>query len=129
MSGTVVLPADAVVPPDAEIVVQIQDVTLENVIGTPIAEARVPASEIVEGRATFAVTYDPALVVETNRYAIVGRIDTADAQTIFVSFEPVLVINDGNPTEAVEVVLTPIVLPAASPSVVASLAPAASPAG
>ena len=116
--------------PDAEIVVQIQDVTLENVIGTPIGEARVSAADIVAGRATFSITYDPALIIETNRYVVVGRIDTADAQTILVSIEPVLVLTGGNPTEGIEVVLTPIGVLPATPLPVASVArPSPAPTG
>jgi hypothetical protein len=66
--------------------------------------------------------------VEPNRYAVVGRIDTADDQTIFVSMEPVFVVTGGNPTEGIEVVLTPIGIPGASPVAAASTAPVASPA-
>ena len=126
VSGAVVIPTSEVIPPDASIIVQLQDVTVEGTIGIPMAEAIVPAADLVDGRALFSVTYDPALLVESNAYALVARVDTADSQTILVSVEPVLVITNGAPTEGVEIALLPLDLPAASPMAVASVAPAPS---
>jgi uncharacterized lipoprotein YbaY len=125
VTGAVVISTNEVIPPDASLIVQIQDVTVEGVIGVPIAEAILPASDIVAGRAEFSVAYDPALLVESNAYAIVARIDTADARTILATIEPALVINDGAPTEGVEIALLPLPQPAATPAA-ASAAPAAS---
>jgi uncharacterized lipoprotein YbaY len=122
----VLVPAGSVIPPDASVVVQIRDVSLEGTVGRPIAEAIVPGGDIVAGRAVFSVAYDPAVVVETNAYAIVARVDTADAQTILVSIEPVVVINGGAPTEGVEVELVPLPVPASSPAAAASTAPESS---
>jgi uncharacterized lipoprotein YbaY len=126
VSGAVVVPTGAVLPPDASIVVEIQDVTMEGTVGTPIAEARIPAADVIAGRAGFSVTYDPAIFVETHAYAIVARVDTADAQTILVSIEPVVVINGGAPTTGVQVQLMPLEASLASPMADASTAPAAS---
>jgi uncharacterized lipoprotein YbaY len=126
VSGAIVIPTSEVIPPDASIIVQLQDVTVEGTIGVPVAEAILPASDLVAGRAVFSVAYDPALLVESNAYALVARVDTADGRTILVSVEPVLVINNGAPTEGVEIALLPFLPPAASPMAAASVAPAAS---
>ena len=114
------------VPPDASIIVQLQDVTVEGTVGVPFGEVTLPASAIAGGRAEFSIAYDPAVLVETNAYAVVARVDTADARTILVSLEPVLVINDGAPTEGVRLALTPLQLPGGTPMSAAS--PASSPA-
>ena len=115
---------DAVIPPGASIIVQLQDLSPESVIGTSISEATIPVTDVVDGRATFAIAYDPSTIVETSIYAVVGRVDTFDAQTIFVSIEPALVLTNGNPTQDVEVVLTAIGIPVASPPPVAYRRPA-----
>jgi putative lipoprotein len=93
-------------PDDAEIEVQIQDVSLAD------AKAQIIGTQLIKtnGRQVpipYQVFYNPDIIVENHSYSMSARI-TAGGQLLFINDTNIPVITQGNPTKDVEVVVVPV---------------------
>ena len=71
-------------PPDAVLIVRIQDVSLADAPATLIAEKRLPT----EGRQVplpYAIEYDPARVLPNRRVTVSGRIEDASGRLMWIT--------------------------------------------
>jgi len=118
VSGTIVLPAGAVIPAGATWTIEIQDVTLADasadVIGEVTADVADPAATVIP----FEVEYDPALIDEAATYALQVSIQDATSALLFASDTMTPIITAGAPTSGVTVDVVPGsgLLPVMSPA-------------
>lgn len=71
-------------PPDAILIVRVQDVSLADAPATLIAEKRLPT----EGRQVplpYAIEYDPARVLPNHRVTVSGRIEDASGRLMWIT--------------------------------------------
>ncbi len=106
VSGEVTYTDDIVLPDDAVLTVQIQDISLADAAATVMGEQ----SYVTEGQQAplpFSVTYDAAAIVDNHTYGLSIRITAADETLLFVNDTLIPVITNGSPTSDImaEVVL------------------------
>jgi uncharacterized lipoprotein YbaY len=104
VSGIVTYRQRIALPPQAQIQVQLVDVSLADAPATVLSTVTIEAA----GRQVpfaFELPYDPAQIEEPNSYAVQARI-TVDGQLRFISTMRYAVLTQGNPA-TVEVVVNP----------------------
>lgn len=107
LTGVVNLADNGIVPEDATLTVQIQDVTLQDVAATIVAEQVIP----LQGRQApidFALDYDAANIVDGNVYSLAARITDAGGAPIYLTDTIIPVLTGGNPADNVPLVLVPV---------------------
>ncbi|CAN5730968.1 hypothetical protein BH23CHL8_BH23CHL8_04560 [soil metagenome] len=107
VSGTLVLPEDASLPPDSSVVVRILDQSSPEA-DVVMAEQTIPAADAGASPIAFAVEYDPATIVAGDPYVIGAQVTDKAGTLIFTAFEPIAVITADNPTEVVTVALVAV---------------------
>lgn len=95
--GTVAYPEDAVLPRDAELVVELRDISMQDAPAPLVGWARVTPLE--EHPIPFRILYDRRLLNVHHSYALSARIRWNE-QLLYVSDTSVPVITGGNPAEA-----------------------------
>ncbi|MCZ7668207.1 MAG: YbaY family lipoprotein [Chloroflexi bacterium] len=96
VSGEVTYTDDIVLPDDAVLTVQIQDISLADAAATVMGEQ----SYVTEGQQAplpFSVTYDAAAIVDNHTYGLSIRITAADETLLFVNDTLIPVITNGSP--------------------------------
>lgn len=106
VNGQVTYVQRIALPDDAEIQVQIQDVSLAD------AKAQIIGTQLIKtnGRQVpipYQVFYNPDIIVENHSYSMSARI-TAGGQLLFINDTNIPVITQGNPTKDVEIVVVPV---------------------
>jgi len=80
--------------------VQLQDVSRADAAATVLAE------QVIDGASgppyAFSLSYDPATIVDTGRYAVRAQIKDGD-QVLFTSTQSYPVITQGKPTSEIEI--------------------------
>jgi len=105
VSGTVTYLQRSALPPQAEIQVQLVDVSRADAPATVLATQTIMANG-QQVPFAFELTYDPAQIDPRNTYAVQARI-SVDGQLLFISTSSYPVITRGNPTK-VEIVVEPV---------------------
>jgi uncharacterized lipoprotein YbaY len=104
VTGTLSYRVRSALPPDAEIRVRLEDVSLADAPAVPIGEQVFRAS----GRQVplpFEVVYDPTDIDPRHTYSISARVTGVDGHLLFVTATAHHVITHDNPTQGVEIVL------------------------
>ncbi len=100
VSGTVIYYERILLPPTAQVIVQLRDVSRAD------AAANVLAEQIIDGRAgppyAFSLSYDPAQIQDNLTYVVWAEIRDGD-RLLFTTTESHPVITMGNPTSDVEI--------------------------
>ncbi len=100
VTGTVIYLERIALPPTAQVNVQLQDVSRADAAATVLAE------QVIDGASgppyAFSLSYDPAMIVDTGRYAVRVQIKDGD-QLLFTSTQSYPVITQGNPTSEIEI--------------------------
>jgi putative lipoprotein len=107
ISGTVTYDPALPVPADAVLTVQIQDITLQDVASTIVAEQVIP----IQGQLPplpFAVAYDPAVILPGNLYSMAARVTDAGGNLLLISDTVTPVLTNGAPADDVQVTLVPV---------------------
>lgn len=107
VTGTVNFDAGVALPDDAVLTVQIQDVSLQDVAATIIAEQVIP----LQGQQpplSFAVDYDPATILPANTYSLAARITDASGAPLYISNAITPVLTRNNPSVNVPVTVVPV---------------------
>jgi putative lipoprotein len=105
VTGTVTYLQRIALPPDAEVQVTLDDVSLQDAPSEKIAEQII--AEPGQVPIPFELTYDPKSIVPTHTYAVQARISQGD-QLLFINTTAIHVITRGYPTR-VEIVVQPVV--------------------
>lgn len=100
VTGQVVWRERLLLPPQAKVIVRLQDVSLADAPARLVAEAVIPAQT---PPVAFSLGYDPAQVSPSARYAVSARVEV-DGRLRFINDTAVPVIN-GGPTSDVEVLV------------------------
>jgi putative lipoprotein len=95
------------IPADAVLTVQIQDITMQDVAATIIAEQVIPIQGQVPPLA-YSVSYDPAVLMPGNLYTMAARVSDAAGNLLLISDTVTPVLTNGAPAENVEIRLVPI---------------------
>lgn len=103
ISGTIVLPIGAVLPPGSTWTVQIQDTTLVDAPATIIGEVTADVADPSAAEIPFEIPYDPALIDEAATYTLHAVIEDATSAMLFTNDTAVPVITGGAPTSAVTI--------------------------
>jgi len=102
ISGNVTYSERIALPDNAVVTVQLQDISRadasadilgEQVINTDGAQVPIP----------FAVTYDPAAILQNGRYNMAARIEDGDGNLLFINDTVTPVLNGDNPTDEVDI--------------------------
>lgn len=107
VTGTVNFDEGVVLPDDAVLTVQIQDVSLQDVAATIVAEQVIP----LQGQQpplAFAVDYDPAMILPANTYSLAARITDASGAPLYISNTITPVLTRDNPSVNVPVTVVPV---------------------
>jgi putative lipoprotein len=107
VSGTVTYLVRMALPPDATVIVKIEDISLADAASTVMGEQEIKT----DGKQVpipYSVTYDTDEIVDNHSYSITARILDGTGKLMFISDTVVPVITRGNPTENVEVMVVPI---------------------
>ncbi|MEA1978303.1 MAG: Gmad2 immunoglobulin-like domain-containing protein [Chloroflexota bacterium] len=107
VAGTVSYQQMSVLPPDAVLTVQLQDVSNADAPATVIGETIVTEFEFDGIPIPFAVSYDPEAIDTRNTYALSVRITDGAGNLLFTNTTSYQVITQGNPSE-VEVIVDPV---------------------
>jgi putative lipoprotein len=129
VSGTVTLPADAVVPEGATWSIRVEDTSLADAPATLIAEQ----SGVLDAAVTeivFDVPFDPAVIDEMLTYTLRVTIEDAAGNLLFTNDTSIEAITGGVPAADIEVPVIAVTavepeasMAAASPSAEASAIP------
>ena len=107
VTGTVSYNLRIALPPDATVIVKIEDVSRADAPSTVIGEQEIKT----EGKQVpipYEVLYDPAEIIDNHTYTVSARILDGSGKLIFISDTITPVITDGNPTEDVEVIVVQV---------------------
>ncbi|MEJ2301672.1 MAG: YbaY family lipoprotein [Anaerolineales bacterium] len=107
VSGSVTYLQRIALPPDALVVVRLEDISRADAA----AEILFEQAFRTEGQQVpipFALPYDPQDIDERNTYNLAARILDGESKLLFVSDTVVPVITRGNPTSDVEVIVVPV---------------------
>jgi putative lipoprotein len=94
-------------PEEALVEVQIRDTSLAD------APAETIGVQVIQtnGRQVpfpYAVTYNPATIIENHTYTMSARITDGEGKLLFINDTSIPVITNGNPTSEVEIVVVPV---------------------
>jgi putative lipoprotein len=106
VSGVVAYPAEYTLPGDAEVVVQLADISLQDAAAQIIAVQTI--TNPVQIPIPFNLFYDPAAIDPGHNYAVAARISDGGGNALFQSTANVPVITQGNPTAGIQVLVEPI---------------------
>jgi putative lipoprotein len=104
VSGTVTYLVRMALPPDATVVVKIEDISLADAPSTVVGEQEIK-TDGAQVPIAYSVAYDTDEIVDNHSYSITARILDGTGKLMFISDTVVPVITRGNPTENVEVVV------------------------
>ncbi len=104
LTGTVVYRQRVALTPEAEVQIELRDVSAPDVLATPIAKQVILSAGQVP--IPFSLEYDPTRILGGHRYAISARI-TDRGQLQFVTADPVDVLSGGL-QEPVEILVVPL---------------------
>lgn len=107
VSGTVTYLVRMALPPDATVIVKIEDISRADAASTVMGEQEI----VTDGKQVpipFSVAYDTDEIVDNHSYSVTARILDGTGKLMFISDTVVPVITRSNPTENVEVVVIPI---------------------
>lgn len=107
VTGVVTYQQRIALPPDAIVIVQIQDVSLAD------APAEVLGEQVIwpEGRQVplpYQVKYNLGDIKKNHTYSMSARIENSDGKLLFISDTHTPVITGGFPTKDVEIVVVPV---------------------
>jgi putative lipoprotein len=106
VTGTVTYLQRSALPPDAVVTVKLVDISKADAPAEVISEQTITA-EGKQAPFPYSLPYDPAKIVESNSYAVQGRIESGGV-LLFISTSVIPVITRGNPTENVEIIVQPV---------------------
>jgi heat shock protein HslJ/uncharacterized lipoprotein YbaY len=106
VTGNVVYEEDIPLPDDAILMVQILDMSLQDVAAILIGEQSY-ATEGAQIPLPFAVEYDPALIQEERNYSLGVYINNAAGDLLFINDTNIPIINNGV-TSDIEAVVVPV---------------------
>jgi uncharacterized lipoprotein YbaY len=101
VSGTIVLPTDAVTPAGATWTVEIQDTTLADAPAATIGEVTSIVADPAATVIPFDVPYDPAVIDPLATYTLRAVVEDATPVLLYTSDTVVPVITGGAPTSGV----------------------------
>jgi putative lipoprotein len=107
VTGAVTYLERIALPPDAVVLVRIENISRADVAAEIISEQEIPT----EGKQVpipFELPYDPEAINERDTYNLAARILDGQGNLLFISDTVVPVITKGNPTQDVEVVVVQI---------------------
>lgn len=104
VSGTVTYREKIALPPDAVVIVQIQDISLADAPATVIGE-QIIQTDGAQVPFAFEIPYDPAEIEARRTYSLAARIEDGSGNLLFINDTVTPVINKDNPTKDIEVVL------------------------
>jgi putative lipoprotein len=116
VSGTIVLPAGAVIPDGATWTIEIQDTTLADAPATVIGGVTADVADPTAAEIPFEVRYDLALIDEAATYTLYAVIEDATPAMLFTNDTAIPVITGGAPTAGVTVDVVPVTGPLAEMS-------------
>lgn len=102
LTGTVSYRDRSALPPDAFIVVQLQNVSKADAPADVVAAAQL-ATDGRQVPVTFTLRYDPTLIDQSSTYALQARIFSADGVAQYASSQRYAVLTDGAPATGVDV--------------------------
>ena len=103
VTGTVTYLQSITLPPDAQLLVKLEDVSLQDAPAGMIAEATFPAGG-KQGPIPFMVEYNPRVIEKSHAYSIRAEI-VVGGVTRFVSGQNYPVLTRGAPRDSIEVVV------------------------
>lgn len=104
ISGTVTyLPRIALLP-NAQVRVQLLDISLADAPAALIAEDVMVTSQ-QQVPLPFVIEYDPAAIIESHTYALQAEIRDAEGNLLFINTSATLVLTNGNPMDDIEIIL------------------------
>ena len=107
VTGTVSYNLRIALPPDATVIVKIEDISLADAPSTVIGEQEIKT----EGKQVpipYEVAYDPAEIIDNHTYTVSARILDGSGKLIFISDTITPVITRGSPTQDVEVIVVQV---------------------
>lgn len=107
VSGVVSFDPAFPIPADAVLTVQIQDITLQDVASTIVAEQVIPTQGQLPPL-PFTVAYDPATILPGNLYSMAARVTDASGNPLLISDTVTPVLTNGASAENVQVTLVPV---------------------
>ena len=107
VSGTVSYLQRIALPPDAVVVVRIEDVSKADAMAEVIGE-QVIHTEGMQVPFPFEVAYDTDQIEENHSYSLRVRIEDSAGKLLWINDTSVPVITRGNPTQDVEVLVVPV---------------------
>ncbi len=112
VTGSVTYLQRSVLPPDAVVTVQIQDVSKADAPAIVLGE-QVIRTEGKQVPFAYSVPYDPKQIQDNHTYSMRATIVDGAGNLLFTSTTAYLVITRGNPTSNVEIVVQPVAAPSA----------------
>lgn len=109
VTGTVIYLERIMLPPTAQVNVQLQDVSRADAPATVLAEQTIDTAGKGPPYA-FSLAYDPAAIVDSGRYVVRAQINN-EGQLIYTSTESYPVITQSNPTSDVEIIVRRVATP------------------
>jgi putative lipoprotein len=107
VTGSVTYPQRIALPPDAFVVVRLEDISRADTAAEILSEQAI-RTEGQQVPIPFVLPYDPQDIDERNTYNLAARILDRDNKLLFISDTVVPVITHGNPTIDVEVIVVPV---------------------
>ena len=104
VSGQVTYLVRMALPPDANVIVRVEDVSRADALAEVLAQTEFSN----EGRQVpidFEIAYDPSKVDASHRYALTARIESADGQLMFINDTLTPVITLGSPVKDIQMTL------------------------
>jgi putative lipoprotein len=108
VTGTVTYLQRIALPPDAVVIVRIEDVSKADASAKVIGE-QVIQTDGAQVPIPFAVSYDPGEIEENHSYSLRVRIEDGNGKLLFINDTSIPVITHGNPTQDIEVIVVPAV--------------------
>jgi putative lipoprotein len=107
VSGTVTYLQRIALPPDAVVVVRIEDVSKADAMAEVIGE-QVIHTDGMQVPIPFEVAYDTDQIEENHSYSLRARIEDGAGKLLFTNDTSVPVITRSNPVQDVEVLVVPV---------------------
>ncbi|HJS28728.1 MAG TPA: YbaY family lipoprotein, partial [Anaerolineales bacterium] len=107
VTGVVTYPSDTILPDDAIVTVQLQDVSLQDVPAEILGQDEIQAGG-QQAPIPYVVLYDATRILPNHTYSMSARITDGAGNLLFISDTATLVLTRGNPTHDVEIVAVPV---------------------
>jgi putative lipoprotein len=119
VSGFIAMPMGAILPEDAVVTVEIEDVSIADAPAEIIAEAHPVLADLAASEIPFEIAYEPSRVDAAKTYAVRAVIEDAAGTLLYISDTSTPVITGDSPTTEVEVAVVPAAATSPAPTITA----------